>query len=202
MKVLDLDNFIDEKIKIVPISDKDFNKIPDDLYRYHPKNKKELLSIIKKRIKNEGNECDLNDIDTSKITDMSYLFAKYDSNRNPIKDNANNFNGDISQWDVSNVKDMGWMFWGMKHFNGNISKWDVSNVKNMQGTFSGSKSFNQDLSMWDVSNAIVITYMFNGASSFNQDISRWNVSNVRNSYGIFKGCPIENQPEKQPELKK
>ena len=39
-------------------------------YNYHPKTKDELKNIIKQKIKSEGNECDLNDIDTSNITDM------------------------------------------------------------------------------------------------------------------------------------
>ena len=38
------------------------------------------------------------------------------------------FNGDISNWDVSNVTKMKWMFFDSK-FNGDISKWDVSNVE-------------------------------------------------------------------------
>ena len=46
-------------------------------------------------------------------------------------------NGDISNWDVSNVKDMEFMF-SLSKFtdkNGDISEWDVSNVKNMQFMF-------------------------------------------------------------------
>ena len=61
-------------------------------YKYFPETKEELREIIKQRIKEEGIEVDLNDIDVSEITDMSKLF----------KDT--NFNGDISKWDVSNVK--------------------------------------------------------------------------------------------------
>ena len=34
------------------------------------------------------------------------------------------FNGDISQWDVSNVRDIGYMFFE-SNFNGDISKWNV-----------------------------------------------------------------------------
>ena len=45
------------------------------------------------------------------------------------------FNGDISQWDVSNVTDMSFMFSSCKSFNQDISKWNVSNVKNYQKTF-------------------------------------------------------------------
>ena len=81
-----------------------------------PKTKDELKKIIEETIKEQGNNCDLNFIDTSEITDMSYLFC------------VSKFNGDISKWDVSNVKDMRYMFCKSK-FNGDISKWNVSNVK-------------------------------------------------------------------------
>ena len=53
-------------------------------YKYFPVTKGELKEIIKQRIKDKGNKVDLNDIDTSNITDMSELFVKTD------------FNGDIS----------------------------------------------------------------------------------------------------------
>lgn len=41
-----------------------------------------------------------------------------------------NFMGDISEWDVSNVKKMTYMFRNSV-FSGDISKWDVSNVVDM-----------------------------------------------------------------------
>jgi surface protein len=56
-----------------------------------------------------------------------------------------NFNGDISQWNVSNVTNMYRMFEGSK-FNGDISEWDVKNVKNMHYIFL--EYDNQDLSNW------------------------------------------------------
>ena len=71
-----LQQFITEKILI--------NKNSKIAYNYHPKTKDELKKIIKLRIESDGNECDLNDIDTSNILDMSYLFEYSD------------FNGDIS----------------------------------------------------------------------------------------------------------
>ena len=45
------------------------------------------------------------------------------------------FNGDLSKWDVSSVKDMGSMFLAAKSFNRDISKWDVSSVANMPAMF-------------------------------------------------------------------
>ena len=92
-------------------------------YKYFPKSKKELKEIIKKRIEYEGNEVDLNDIDTSNITDMSGLFKWTD------------FNGDISSWDVSNVTNMSDMFNKCKSFNQDISKWNVSKVDNNSRRF-------------------------------------------------------------------
>ena len=125
-----LQNYITEKILI--------NKNTKIGYIYHPKTKDELKDIIKQRIESEGNECDLNDIDTSNITDMSNLFA------------YSRFNGDISKWDVSNVTNMDSMF-ACSKFNNDISNWDVSNVINMEDMFIISK-FNSDISNWDVSN--------------------------------------------------
>ena len=84
-------------------------------YSCQPKTKYELDRLIGERIREQGVNCDLNDIDVSQIKDMSYLFACTD------------FTGDISSWDVRKVRDMSWMFNGSK-FNGDISKWDVSNV--------------------------------------------------------------------------
>ena len=94
-------------------------------YNYHPKTRDELKQLVYKLIKERGNEADLNDIDTSEITDMHYLFFK------------SKFNGDISNWDVSNVKDMHMMFYNSK-FTGNISEWDVSNVEDMSMMFDKS----------------------------------------------------------------
>ena len=113
-----INNYISEKLVI----NRNINKIH---YNYFPKTKEELQDIIEQRIKEEGNKCDLNDIDVSKIDNMSYLFRK------------SKFNGDISEWDVSNVKYMNGMFENSK-FNGDISKWDVSNVTNMHDMFKDS----------------------------------------------------------------
>ena len=40
-------------------------------YNYHPKTRDELKELVDQLIKERGNDADLNDIDTSEITDMS-----------------------------------------------------------------------------------------------------------------------------------
>lgn len=156
-------------------------EVQNTQYKYFPKNLEELRELVRNRIRTEGKNCDLNDIDTSKITDMTALFSYVE------------FNGDVSKWDVSNVEKMNHMF-SYARFNADISKWNVSNVKEMYEMFLFSK-FNGDISNWDVSNVENMAGMFEG-SEFNQDISNWNVSNVKNKSNMFKNSPLKNNPPK------
>ena len=68
---------------------------------------------------------------------------------------AASFNGDLSQWDVSNVNKMGFMFCQAKSFDRDISEWDVSRVVSMVHMFSQATSFKQRLSgaAWALSTA-------------------------------------------------
>ena len=83
----EITKFIKEGLKIT-------SKTKVDKYAYHPKTKEELQDLLKQLVEERGNEGNFNDIDVSKIKDMSKLF-----------ENNLNFNGDISNWDVSNVKE-------------------------------------------------------------------------------------------------
>ena len=122
----------------------------DHYYNYHPKDKHELKELVKKLIKERGNDADLNDIDTSEITDMSFMFEN------------SKFNGDISEWDVSNVKYMSYMLSNSSFTgeNGDISNWDVSNVEDMDYMFYYSE-FNGDISNWDVKKVKTMKDIFN-----------------------------------------
>ncbi|WP_305982873.1 BspA family leucine-rich repeat surface protein [Roseivirga thermotolerans] len=106
---------------------------------------------------------------------------------------ADNFNDDISHWDVSRVTDMSEMFKSANSFNADLSNWDVSNVTNMQEMFSGASAFNGDISQWDVSKVTNMSGMFKGASSFNADIGSWNTSKVTDMSSMFGSAISFNQ---------
>ena len=102
-----------------------------DHYDYYPETKEECL---------DSKSYNLNCIDTSKITDMSNLF--YNSK-------FENININVSNWDVSSVKDMNHMFCNCQKFNCDLSKWDVSNVTKMEYMFDGCKSLKNKPSWYE-----------------------------------------------------
>ena len=197
-----LNNIVYKIINKPTIGIKDKNFILSLPYNIYKTNDDEIHLLIKKCIKFFGNNCDLNWIDTSKITNMKGLFQDYyEFNGNISNWDVSNvinmedmfmhsdFNGDISNWDVGNVTDMNGMFCASK-FDNDISKWNVSNVKQMIKTFTDSK-FNGDISHWDVSNVTSMFCMFTN-SKFNGDISHWNVSNVINMRSMFMDSKFNN----------
>ena len=91
-----------------------------------PETKDELVQMISNEIKEKGFYCNLNHIKTHKITNMLCLFM------------YSFFNGDISEWDVSNVKDMRWMFQSSS-FNQDLSKWRINPKCEIYGMFENCK---------------------------------------------------------------
>ena len=89
----------------------------EDHYEYFPKTKYELIEILNKLIKN--NIYDFNCIDTSNITDMANLF---------YNEKFEYINIDVSNWNVSNVTNMNYMFCNCKNFNCDLSNWNVNKL--------------------------------------------------------------------------
>ena len=112
---------------------------------------------------------------TSKVTNMSYMFSRSGNG-------INLFNQDIGNWNVSNVTNMAAMFYKATNFNQNIGNWDVSKVINMASMFGDAPTFNNgessDINNWKTSAATNMSGTFYGATNFNQPIGNWNVSNV------------------------
>ncbi|XRB19756.1 EF-hand domain-containing protein [Pseudoscourfieldia marina] len=149
----------------------------------------ELRERVDMWFKDQGSATNLfgeiSEWDTSKVTDMSYMF-----------NNAENFNQDISGWDTSKVTSMRVMFSNARSFNQDISKWNTAEVTNMGDMFNHAISFNQDISGWDTSNVTKMDYMFNHATSFDQDISNWNTSKVTDMSGMFSYASAFNNNQK------
>ena len=135
-----INNFITEKLKL---------NTSLEIFKYKPTSRRELKNIILKEIKEHGNDVNLNSIDTSKIEDMTDLFA-----------GCAQFCGNVSMWNVSNVKKMTNMFSYCENFNSDISKWNVSQVENFDEMFLYCKSFSQDLNNWEVKDNASMTRMF------------------------------------------
>ncbi|WP_086253431.1 DarT ssDNA thymidine ADP-ribosyltransferase family protein [Campylobacter sp. P091] len=153
-------------------------KIVNNKTRHYPKTKDELRSLVREESLNLG------DIDTSAITDMSWLF--YESWR---KD----FSG-IENWDVSSVTDMSGMFRGCENFNQPLDNWNVSSVANMSDMFADCYDFNQPLNNWNVSSVTNMSAMFYECYNFNQSLDNWDVSSVTSMSYMFYDCKNFNQP--------
>ena len=146
--------------------------------KYKPCSRKELRELVK-----DESIC-LSDIDTSLITDMSWLFC--DSIRM-------NFDG-LETWDTSHVTTMERMFYRAKYFNHPIGNWNVSSVTNMECIFCGCSDFNQPLGDWDVSSVTNMESMFGTCGKFNQPLNDWNVSKVQKISCMFCEAEKFNQP--------
>ncbi len=167
----------------------------------------EYLNEDVKIEKHREKECyDLSKLDVSQITNMDsvFCFSNFNGNINNWDVSnvtnmldmfffATNFNQDISKWDVSNVTNMSFMFYRAKQFNQPLNNWNVSKVIDMKCMFSFSKKFNQDLSSWNTSNVTSMSYMFNETDCFNQNLNFWDISSVINMGSMFSHAKSFNQ---------
>ncbi|MCS3679280.1 surface protein [Salinibacter ruber] len=120
--------------------------------------------------------------DLSNVFSIAFMFGQ-----------AQNFNGDIGDWDVSGVFDMVAVFAGAENFNQDIGAWDVSGASAMSFMFFNAESFNQDISGWDVSGVLFMDSMFSEADNFNQDIGPWQTGNATDMAAMFSAATSFNQ---------
>ena len=127
--------------------------------KVQPKNKAQLKSLIDYAFKH--NIYDLNFIDTSKITNMSWLFEN-------VKHNF-----DVSNWDVSNVTYMNGIFNSCFKFKGKgLENWNVSNVTSMYSMFTACENFEgKGLENWNLEKIIFCYDMFYGCDKIT--IPKW-----------------------------
>ena len=122
---------------------------------------------------------DLSALDTSQVTDMSYMFSE-----------CNGLTSlDVSKFDTSQVTNMDYMF---KSCNGltslDVSKFDTSQVTTMTWMFAECSSLTSlDVSKFDTSKVTNMSYMFYNCRSLTSlDVSKLDTSNVTNMSGMFE----------------
>ena len=118
-------------------------------------------------------------LNTSNVTDMSYMFY-----------NCTNLTSiDASNWDTSKVTDMCDMFFECHSLESlDLSNWDTSSVANMRGMFDSCESLKSiNVSNLDTSNVTDMSWLFEQCYSLETIIGldTWVVSNVIDMNGIF-----------------
>ena len=159
---------------------------------------------------------DFTKLDTSNVTDMSYMFYDVvrpesghldmdymfkgykDFDTSKVKNMSrmfyNSWLGSFSQYfDVSSVTDMSYMFGKIDYSYLDLSDWNTSNVTTMKGMFIDGNIDNElDISNWDTSKVTDMSYVFNTENTIIlKDKLRipdnCNVNNFLNLSGNFIG---------------
>lgn len=180
-------------------------------------NMSNMLATVGKLSSSSVRITGLDSWDTSKVTDMSYIFNNVGSYAPTIIiDNVTNWNtskvtnmkcalsvgSNSMDSSVGSTFSIGDLSTKTVTKNGSTyTAWDVSNVKDMsfmfQG-FGGSCDLELDLSSWNVSGVTNMWQMFSAtayyAPSIKINFTGWDVSNVTNFKAMFSslGCRSEN----------
>ena len=96
----------------------------------------------------------------------------------------------LSNFDTSNVTNMSSMFFNCSELTSlNLNNFDTSNVKNMSGMFSSCGSLTSlDVSNFDTSNVTDMSSMFVSCDATSLDVSNFNTSSVTNMNQMFQAC--------------
>ncbi|WP_304149253.1 BspA family leucine-rich repeat surface protein [Helicobacter bilis] len=159
---------------------------------YFPQNRDELVALINdKRV-------DLAKIDTSAITDMSFLFANHLRNQYyPVFDDPEGRGSWAKAWlpgelcggyqDHREVFRIDWLYYEGKINEirrNNFKQWDI--IKFQCYKENGGKRKNlAGIESWDTSNVKDMKFMFYRREDFNLDITKWDTSKVKNMAGMF-----------------
>ena len=96
----------------------------------------------------------------------------------------------VSGGDVSQVTDMGYMFYGALNARPDVSSWDVSSVTDMSYMFSDMRGATLDVSDWDTSQVTNMGGMFNFSTLSSVDVSGWDTSQVTNMRSMFADSDV------------
>ena len=154
---------------------------------------------------------DLTYLDTSNVTDMSYMFygcneldsldvSNFDtSNVTNMRDMFNECRYltslDLSNFNTSKVTDMSYMFSGCGVSTLNVTSFDTSNVTNMRDMFySTGRLTSLDLTSFDTSNVTNMRTMFYNTPDITTITvsSKWLISSGCDTTNMFKDCGVSS----------
>ena len=136
---------------------------------------------LSKRSELEMKEVYFNNVDTSHVTNMRFMFM----------DCKQLLKLDLSNFDTSYVTSMWNMFSGCENLKElNLSNFDTSNVTDMAGMFERCENLKElDLSNFNTSNVISMKLMFADCKNLKElDLSHFDTSQVENMEGMFSLC--------------
>ena len=183
-----------------------YEMIRDDIFYLHYKKDSNLAPVIPinasscyKMFYDCTTSFNLSNFDTSKMTDMSWMF-----------DNCLSLTTlDLSNFDTSRVTDMSHMFSYCSRFISlDLSSFDTSNVTDMSYMFEDCSGLTLlDLSNFNTENVTDMHYMFKYCDSLTTiNVSnQWNTDSVKFSIKMFKKCyslPNFNQDKTNVEMAK
>lgn len=167
---------------------------------YFPQNRDELVELINdKRV-------DLAKIDTSAITDMSFLFANHLRNQYyPVFDDPEGRGSWGKDWlpgelcggyqDHREVFLTDWLYYEGKINEirrNNFKQWDIIMFQCYKEN-GGKRKNLAGIESWDTSNVKDMRFMFYRREDFNLDITKWDTSKVENMAGMFSGATSFSQ---------
>ena len=126
---------------------------------------------------NNIRDIDLSNFDTSRVTDMNYMFWNMHS--------LTSLN--LSNFDTSKVTNMSSMFYNMRNLTSlDLSNFDTSNVTNMKAMFHNSWSLTSlNLSNFNTSKVTKMESMFDNTGLTSLNLSNFDTSNVTNMRRMF-----------------
>lgn len=130
---------------------------------------------------------DLSAWNTSSCTTMDCMFYMYPTSRASLRSV-----GDLSNWDVSHVTNMGSMFAYNAGLTtaGNLSRWNTSSltVPGCMFQYCHGLTTIGDIGNWNVSHCTDFSNMFQHCDSLKSlgDLSRWNTANATNMFQMFQ----------------
>ena len=131
--------------------------------------------------KGDNLDYELSNLDTSKVTDMSFMFY--------LCSNLNSLN--LSKFNTSNVTNMSYMFEGCSKIKSlNLSNLDTSKVTDMRNMFNANTNLNSiNLSSFNTSKVTNMSSMFYNSPDIEKiDISSFTSESLTSNSEMFRFC--------------